>query len=115
MSIERYDVGSRMSMVVVHDGTVYMSGLVGDDLSQDVGSQAQQTLQKIEDYLAQVGSDKSKLLRLEIWLPDISTFDAFNAVYDAWVDRDNPPARACVESAIAGKDYKVEIMATAAL
>ncbi|MCG8357205.1 MAG: RidA family protein [Kiloniellales bacterium] len=114
MSIQRLDIGPRMSQVVVHDGTVYTAGLVADDWSKDVAGQAQEILAKIDAYLGQVGSDKSKLLRVEIWLPDIGDFNAFNAVYDAWVDKANPPVRACVESKLASPDIKVEIMAIAA-
>ncbi len=36
-----------------------------------------------------------------------------NAVWDAWIDPDNPPARACVESTLAAPQYTVEIMVVA--
>jgi enamine deaminase RidA (YjgF/YER057c/UK114 family) len=38
-----------------------------------------------------------------------------NAAWDAWVDKANPPARATVESKLAGPDYLVEIMVEAAV
>lgn len=37
-----------------------------------------------------------------------------NAVYDAWVDPENPPARACGEARLATPDYLVEFIVTAA-
>jgi len=114
MAIERIDAGPRMSRAVVHGDTVYLAGLTADDLSQDTAGQTRQTLDKVDSYLARAGSDKSKLLRVEIWLAHISTFDEMNAVYDAWVDSDNPPVRACVEARLAGAGYLVEIMVTAA-
>jgi enamine deaminase RidA (YjgF/YER057c/UK114 family) len=100
--------------MVVHGDTVYLAGLVADDLSQGVRGQTEQILKKIDEYLAEAGSGRSKLLRVEIWLPNIATFDEMNAVYDAWIDQKNPPARACVEARLAGDKYLVEIMATAA-
>ena len=115
MSIQRLDIGPRMSQVVVHAGTVYLAGLVADDTGADVAGQARQILAKLDNYLSQVGSDKSKLLRAEIWLADIGDFKAFNEVYDAWVDKENPPARACVEAALATPAYRVEVMVTAAV
>jgi enamine deaminase RidA (YjgF/YER057c/UK114 family) len=35
-------------------------------------------------------------------------------VWSAWIDKANPPARATVEAKLAGDDYLVEIMVTAA-
>ena len=64
--------------------------------------------------LAEAGSDKSKILSVNIWLSDIRTFDEMNAVWDKWVSKDNKPARATVESRLAGPQYLVEIMCVAA-
>jgi enamine deaminase RidA (YjgF/YER057c/UK114 family) len=38
-----------------------------------------------------------------------------NAVWDGWVAKASPPARATVESRLAGPDYLVEIMVEAAV
>jgi len=113
--IKRLRVGPRMSQIVVHGDTVYLAGLVADDASVDVAGQTQQILAKIEAYLKEAGSDKSKMLMATIWLADIKTFDQMNKVWDAWVPQGNPPARACVESKLARPDIKVEIRVIAAL
>ena len=42
-------------------------------------------------------------------MSDISAFNEMNGVWDAWVDTDNPPVRACVESKLALPEFKVEI------
>jgi len=114
MSIERHEVGPLMSKAVVHGDTVYLAGQVADDPAADVLGQTQQILNKIDSYLASVGSDKSKLLSATIWLTDISTWSAMNEVWKAWVDRENPPVRATVEAKLAAPEYKVEIMVIAA-
>ena len=113
--IKRLRVGPRMSQIVVHGDTVYLAGLVADDASVDVAGQTQQILAKIEAYLKEAGSDKSKMLMATIWLADIKTFDQMNKVWDTWVPQGNPPARACVESKLARPDIKVEIRVIAAL
>jgi|SRR5258706_16211080 enamine deaminase RidA (YjgF/YER057c/UK114 family) len=112
--IQRFDSSHRMSRAVAHGDTLYVSGLTADDLTEDVRGQTIQILAKIDKYLAMGGSDKSRLLSANIWLSDIAAFDQMNAVWDAWVDRANPPARATVESRLAGERYLVEIMVTAA-
>jgi enamine deaminase RidA (YjgF/YER057c/UK114 family) len=114
MTIQRFDKGPRMSQAVVHGDTVYLAGLVAEDTSEDVAGQTRQILAQAERRLAQAGSAKSKILRVQIWLSDIATFDQMNGVYDAWVDKENPPARACVEARLAAPKYLIEIMMTAA-
>ncbi len=114
MSITRINPGPRMSQTVVHGDTVYTAGQVADDPSADVAGQTAQILAKIEDLLAEAGTDKSKMLTANIWLSDISTFNEMNSVWDAWVDTANPPVRACVESRLALPEFLVEIMVIAA-
>ena len=114
MSIKRLHSGPRMSQVVIHGDTIYTAGIVADDANADVGGQTGQILDKIDAYLKEAGSDKSKILMATIWLSDIKYFDELNAVWDMWVAKDNPPARACVESKLAAPRYKVEIRVIAA-
>lgn len=113
MSIRRMDVGQRMSDVVIHNDTIYLSGLVGE--GDSVAAQARDILAKVDRLLEKAGSDKSKLLQAVIWLTDISTFAEMNSVWDAWIDKANPPARATVEAKLAVAKYRIEIMVTAAI
>jgi enamine deaminase RidA (YjgF/YER057c/UK114 family) len=115
MTIQRYEVGPRMSQVVVHGGVAYLAGIVADDLVPSVAEQTKQILAKIDRLLAAVGSDKARILKANIWLTDIRRFDEMNGVWDAWVARDHTPARATVESRLAGAGYLVEIMVEAAV
>ena len=112
--ITRLDPGARMSEAVIHGETIWLAGQVGEP-GHDVATQTRQTLAEIEAVLAKVGSDKSKILMATIWLADIADFEAMNAVWDAWVDPANPPARATSEARLATPDYLVEIIVTAAL
>ena len=68
-----------------------------------------------DDYLAQAGTDKSKLLTAQIWLDDIRKFDEMNVAWDAWLSPGNAPTRACVESRMANPGIFVEILVTAAI
>jgi enamine deaminase RidA (YjgF/YER057c/UK114 family) len=45
----------------------------------------------------------------------MADFAAMNAVWDAWVDPANPPARATGEVKLAAPEYRIEIIVTAAL
>ena len=60
-------------------------------------------------------SNKSKLVAVNVFLPNIADFDAMNVVYDGWIDPANPAARACVEARLADPDLRVEMTAVALL
>jgi len=103
-----------MSQAVVHGNTVYLAGQVAAP-GESVTVQTKEVLAKIEKLLAQVGSDKSKILQATIWLSDMADFDDMNRVWDEWVGGQNAPARATGEAKLATPDYKVEIIAVAAV
>jgi len=114
MSIQRIEVGPRMSQAVVHGNTVYLAGVVADDRKgTSVADQTRQVLARIDALLAKTNSDKSKLLKATIWLRDIASFDEMNSIWDAWVVPGETPARACVEARMAAPDILVEIQVTA--
>ncbi|UXI68045.1 RidA family protein [Tahibacter amnicola] len=113
--IQRHDVGPRMSEATVHNGTIYLAGQVADDPTQDIQGQTRQVLGAIDELLERCGSDKSKILRAEIFITDLSEFAAMNAVWDAWVVPGHTPARATVQAALAKPEWKIEIVVTAAV
>ena len=113
--IQRLQPGPRLSAAVVHGGVVYISGQVPDTLHADVATQTREILAKIDRLLSEAGSDKGRLLNVNVWLADIITFDQMNQVWEAWLPPGQPPARATVEARIANPGYRVEIAAIAAL
>ncbi|GAA0489661.1 RidA family protein [Pigmentiphaga daeguensis] len=115
MSIERFSVGKRMSEMVVHGGVAYLAGQVAEDPSKDPADQTRQVLAAIDKLLAAAGTDKTRILRAQIFLADIADFAAMNSVWDAWVPAGHTPARATVEAKLAAPEYKVEIVVTAAV
>ena len=115
MDIKRYGSGPLLSQAVVRGDTVYLSGKVPKDVSQDIKGQTKQILDDIDRTLAKLGSDRTKVLTATIWLKDIKDRDAMNEVWLAWADPRNLPARACVQAALANPKILVEIMVTAAI
>ena len=115
MSIERIHVGDRMSHVVVHGDTVYLAGQVAQGApGESVAKQTEDILARIDGYLAEAGTDKTKLITATIWITDMADFAEMNSVWDAWVSPGNTPCRACVEAKLANPKYDVEIMLSAA-
>jgi enamine deaminase RidA (YjgF/YER057c/UK114 family) len=115
MTIERFDVGARMSEMAVHNGVVYLAGQVPEDASQDITGQTAQVLATIDKLLARAGSDKTKILRAQIFIADLAEFPGMNAAWDAWVTPGHTPPRATVEAKLAKPEWKIEIVVTAAV
>jgi len=112
--IQRFDVGARMSEMAVHHGTVYLAGQVAEDATQDITGQTAQVLTAIDKLLARAGSDKTRILRAQIFLPDRADFAGMNTAWEAWVTPGHTPPRATVIAGLAKAEWKVEIVVTAA-
>jgi len=112
MPIQRFEPSGRMSAAVVHGDTVYLSGQVGAGAT--VAEQTRDALARVERLLGLAGSDKASILSVQVWLAPMDDFAAMNAVFDAWVDKENQPARACGESRLARRELRVEILVIAA-
>lgn len=117
MSVQRIEStnppGPVMSRAVVHGDTVYVCGLTATDTSGDIQAQTREVLDRIDHYLAEAGTSKSKLLHAQLWIKDMADFRAMNEVWNAWVDPNNAPVRACVRADMARPEILVEIMVTA--
>jgi enamine deaminase RidA (YjgF/YER057c/UK114 family) len=116
MSIKRIAPGPRMSKAVVHHHTVYLAGQVAET-AKDEGTQAQtaEILAMIDSLLAEVGTDRTKILSATIWLADMADFPLMNKEWDQWIVAGHTPARATVEARLAAPCYRVEIAVIAAL
>lgn len=116
MTIKRIGVGNRMSEAVIYGGVARLSGFVAENtVGKSVKSQTAEILSMIDATLKQAGTDKSKILKANIWLTDIKTWGQMNEAWDAWVSEGHTPARATVEAKLAGRGLDVEIMIEAAV
>jgi len=112
--ITREMSGARMSKIVEYQNVIYFSGIVPSDKNLDVKGQTLDVLNIAHALFEKAGTSKKYLLKAEIFLKDIDEdFAAFNEVWDAWVDTNNPPARACVEGRMSTPQTLVEIVFTA--
>lgn len=112
--IKRIECGPRMSEAVIHNGVVYLAGQVGNP-GDSVAGQTREVLAQVDRLLALAGTDKTRILKAQIWLADIADFAEMNAVWDEWVPQGHCPARATGEAKLATPDYKVEVIVTVAL
>lgn len=113
-TLQRFHVGPRLSEAAVFNGVVYLAGMVPERGDTDIRGQTEDVLAQIDQHLANCGSDKSRLLRVQIFLTDIADIAAMNEVWDAWVAPGHTPPRATVQAALANPAWKIEVVATAA-
>ena len=113
--IKRIESGQRMSQAVVAGGMVWLAGQTGAP-GKPAEDQTRAILSQIDTLLRKAGTDKTRIVSVQIWLSDIAAdFAAMNKVWDAWVAPGHAPARATGEAKLATPDYKVEIIVTAAV
>mgnify|MGYP006163145053 FL=1 len=113
--IQRLHVAARYSEAAVFNGVVYLAGMVPECEATDIRSQTADVLRQIDLRLAEAGSDKTRILRTQIYLQDITDIAAMNEVWDAWVVAGSAPPRATVQAALANPAYLIEVVVTAAV
>lgn len=116
MDIQRIDSNDRSSGVSVYNGVAYFAGVpdrpyrYGDTAAE----QFAQTLANVEKRLAKVGSTKSDVIFVQIFIAHPSYAEEINAVWDKWIDRESPPSRCCKGAIFQQPAMKVEVVVTAA-
>ncbi len=114
--IQRFHVGARLSEAAVHNGVVYLAGQVADKTAgADIEAQTAEVLAAIDKLLAECGSSKQHLLRVEIILADMADFPGMNKIWESWVVPGHTPPRATVQAQLAKPVWRVEMVVTAAL
>ena len=107
------------STAVIHDNTVYLSGIVpidpesGGIVQGGIEPQARRVLQNIRIVLGELGLDMASALKVTVFLRDMNDFGAMNAIYAEYFGPDFP-ARSCFQAARLPLDAAIEIEVIAA-
>lgn len=112
--IQRFDFDTRIHHGVIHNGTLYLTGQVAEP-GQPAADQMREVLAKIDRLLARAGTDKTRILHVQMWLDDVRDFDEVNKVWDAWMPIDHAPARSSGQGRMAKPGMLVELIVTAAV
>jgi len=115
MSIQRWkgDAAGR-NRAVKHAGIVYTVATAAS-AGPDIKAQTRAALKLIENNLNEAGSDKTRMLSVQIFLADMSLKAAMDEVWNPWIGPDwqTWPQRACVGAPLDGNTL-VEIVVKAA-
>ena len=114
MTVQRLHVSSRFSEIAIAGNLVHLAGQLATDTQLDIRGQTQQTLDIIDQFLADAGTDKSQIMSVTIYLKDIEQdYAAFNEVWDAWVSDIQALPRTCVEAKMYLPEVLVEMTVVA--
>lgn len=114
MTIQRINPEARWSDAVIHNQTLYYTG-VPENTDGDARAQTADILAQIDDMLQAQGSDKTRILDATLFLADRADFAHMNEAWDAWVVAGHAPVRCTVEAKLMKPQYKVEIKIIAAV
>lgn len=102
------------SQGVVFGGLLYASGQIGLSplegklVADDVEAQAQQVMRNLSAVLAEAGASLNDIIKVNIFLTDMTDFPKINTLYEAWLG-EHRPARATVAVAALPLGAKVEM------
>lgn len=90
-------------------GQVAKDPTTGEVVTGDLEAQTKQVLDNLKAVLESAGSSLEKVVKVTVFLTDMTDFEKMNEVYKTYFSKD-PPTRACVEiSNLASEEYMVEI------
>ncbi len=116
MPIQRYETTPRYSRAVAYNGMVFLAGQTANDYGANIKAQTRQVLDKIDVLLAQAGTDKSRILKTDVWLRHVEKdFAAMTEVWEAWSPPGTAPARSVMEAKLLAPNALVEIVIVAAV
>jgi 2-iminobutanoate/2-iminopropanoate deaminase len=108
-----------LSSAMIAGQLVFTSGLVGWDpetrqTEPSIEAQTAQTIENLKAILEAAGTSLERVVKVNIYLRDVTDFDAMNEVYRRYFPT-NPPARTTVGVQLAREDLLIEIEMVALL
>lgn len=103
--------------IAVYNGVAHFTATPDKPYKRDIGirGQMKELLDRVDARLARVGSDKAMILSIDVTLANVEDVQEMNAVWNEWVDRNDPPARICTIAQFTKPDILVEVTVRAAV
>ncbi len=114
------DPAGAYSQAIIANGIVYTAGQVplvpGTKrlVAGGIQEQTRQSLENIQAVLEAAGTSLANVVKVTVFLANISDFAEFNAVYAQYFPQ-HPPARSTIQAGALPLDARVEIEAVALL
>lgn len=107
-AIGPYQQAVRAGQFVFTSGQIALDPKTGDFLSGEIEDETERTLENIGAILTAAGLTFDHVLKVTVYLADMSHFARMNGIYEKFFSTAKP-ARACVQVAALPKGAKVEM------
>lgn len=108
-----YSQAVRTGSLLFTSGQIPMDPGSGEIVAGGIVEQTRQVLANLDAVLQAGGATAQGVVKVTVFLQDMSDFPAMNELYAGYFPGDTPPARSTVEVARLPKDVLVEIEAVA--
>jgi 2-iminobutanoate/2-iminopropanoate deaminase len=114
---KEYPAGRPFSPGILVNGTLYVSGAIGNDLKtgaipENFEAEVRQTLDNIGLVLKEAGMGFGDVVAVQVYLTDIGLFQRMNAVYTTYF-KEPRPARTTIGDITLAAPARIEITVTA--
>jgi enamine deaminase RidA (YjgF/YER057c/UK114 family) len=93
-AIKRIHLNPTYSQIVIYKDTIYLSGQVPlETAGLPIYEQAQEVFKYIDNHLLTAGSDKTRILSIQIFLKDPADYPEMNRAFIEWIPDGSAPAR----------------------
>ncbi|KAB2957223.1 MAG: RidA family protein [Rhizobiaceae bacterium] len=113
MTIERLELYDVLHGASIAGDTVYLAGLIGEDLSQDIRGQTRSVLEQAKQLLADAGSSIERIAFAQIFITDMADKPAMNDVWRDFFPAQHRPSRATIGVNDLGRNVRIEVVFTA--
>jgi 2-iminobutanoate/2-iminopropanoate deaminase len=107
--------GGHYSSAMVAGDFVFLSGQTPRDadrklIGESIEEQTRATLANVERVLAAAGAGLEDVVKVTVYLTDLTLFSRFNAIYASWFGQ-HKPARSTVEAGLQGVLVEIDVVA----
>ena len=107
--------GGHYSSAMVAGDFVFLSGQTPRDadrkvIGDSIEEQTRATLANVERVLAAAGAGLDDVVKVTVYLTDLTLFSRFNALYASWFAQ-HKPARTTVEAGLQGVLVEIDVVA----
>ena len=111
-AIGTYSQGTRVGDVIYTSGQIAINPKTGTILAENIRDEVIQVLNNIEAILIEGGSSKNNIIKLTVFMIDLSKFNEVNLAFEVFFKtKDNFPSRSTIEVSKLPMGVNIEIEA----
>lgn len=108
--VKRMGESHRYCQAIRRGDHLYLGGQCAyNSFGEDIRTQAREVMERIDTFLSGADMKRSDVMMVNVYLSDADDYAGFNEIWDAWIDRDALPTRACTGANLILPGCKLEV------